>query len=518
MRISGGPITEPFDLGEILAPGLANDPDADALVSLTARWTWAQTERASNRLAASYRGLGLEPGDRLASLLPNRALLFIHYLACMKAGLVMVPLNYRYQASSIDHSLERSGARALVAHSERLAELAPSPVVAALPCGTITLEHETPDPRPRLEDLMATGDGAHHPVHRDPDDAAAIFFTSGSTGVPKGVTHSYRSLGAAFRTVAIAFELTPEDRLLPGSSCSHIGGFLFGFSALATGATVIVARRYTADEVLALMRAERPTVLCMIPAALFSVVRDPHAQADDFSSLRLCRAGADKVPMELEREFVAITGHEIDEGYGCSEAGLITLNPPSGLIIPGSVGRILPGFDAAIRDDAGNEVHFGVDGNLWVRSPTLMHGYWQDAEATNSALKDGWLDTGDRMTANDEGYLWFRGRKKQIIVHDGSNIFPQEVEDALLDHPAVASAGVIGIHDLVHGENVRAYVVLAEDADTVRVDELIEHARGLVGYKAPEEIVFIDEMPLNPTGKVDRVTLKAMAEERHHPD
>ncbi|MCP4384401.1 MAG: long-chain fatty acid--CoA ligase, partial [Hyphomicrobiales bacterium] len=140
----------------------------------------------------------------------------------------------------------------------------------------------------------------------------------------------------------------------------------------------------------------------------------------------------------------------------------------------------------------------------------------ENEQATNGALRDGWLDTGDRMTANDEGYLWFRGRKKQIIVHDGSNIYPQEVEDALLSHPAVKNAGVIGIHDLVHGENVRAYVTLKPDAAPTRVDDLIEHAHGIVGYKAPEDIVFLEDIPLNPTGKVDRVTLKALAEERHH--
>ncbi|MCP4386101.1 MAG: acyl--CoA ligase, partial [Hyphomicrobiales bacterium] len=422
MRISGGPIAEPFELNQILAAGLAANPDNDALISLAVRWTWAEAERASNRLAANYLSLGLMPGDRLASLLPNRGALFVHYLACMKAGLVMVPLNYRYTPSAIDHHIELSGARALVVHSERLAELTYSERMATLPSGLITMEHDGPDPRPKLEDLMTGGTETADFPKRSPDDPAAIFFTSGSTGEPKGVTHTVRSLGALFRTAAAAFELTGEDRLLPGSSCSHIGGFIFGLAALGVGAPVIVARRYTADEILALMRQERPTVLCMIPAALFSVVRDPHANPDDFASLRLCRSGADKVPMELEREFVAITGHEIDEGYGCSEAGLITLNPPSGVIISGSVGRILPGFEAAIRDDNGNEVHFGVDGNLWVTSPSLMHGYWENEQATNGALRDGWLDTGDRMTANDEGYLWFRGRKKQIIVHDGSNI------------------------------------------------------------------------------------------------
>jgi acyl-CoA synthetase (AMP-forming)/AMP-acid ligase II len=143
-----------------------------------------------------------------------------------------------------------------------------------------------------------------------------------------------------------------------------------------------------------------------------------------------------------------------------------------------------------------------------------MLGYWNRPDATAEVIKDGWLDSGDVMLADDDGYLRFRGRKKQIIVHDGSNICPQEVEDALLAHDAVASAGVVGIHDLVHGENVRAYVTLKPGAKRPTAQELIRFARARIGYKAPEQIVVLDEMPLNPTGKVDRVSLKRMAEER----
>ena len=516
MRLTGGPLGETVALPQLLAAGLARDADAPALVEQHERWSWREVDVATDRLAAGYLSLGLKPGDRVASLIPNRCSLFIHYHACFKAGLVVVPLNYRYMAQSIDHALAASRSRVLVAHSERLAELDTCREVAGLDIGIVTFEHEGDEGRARFEDLIAVeSDERDFPVPA-PDAPAAIFFTSGSTGTPKGVTHTGRSLSAAFRVSVEAFEITAEDRVLPGSSCSHLGGFMWGFSALSAGVPTVIARTYSGQEILALLRETRPTILCMIPAALFSVVREPGASVDDFASLRLCRSGADKVPLELEREYEALTGHEIDEGYGCSEAGLISLNPPSGLIIPGSVGRILPGIEASIRNDEGVEVHFTEDGNLWIKSPTLMQGYWENEEATNASIRDSWFDTGDRMTANDEGYLWFRGRKKQIIVHDGSNIYPQEVEDALGTHPSVHLAGVIGIDDTVHGETVRAYVALRPGSEA-SPDELIAHARQSVGYKAPEEIIFIEEMPLNPTGKVDRVTLKTMAAERHHP-
>jgi long-chain acyl-CoA synthetase len=168
-----------------------------------------------------------------------------------------------------------------------------------------------------------------------------------------------------------------------------------------------------------------------------------------------------------------------------------------------------------IRDDADGEASVEGPGRLLVNTPTLTPGYWNDPAATSEAVHDGWLDTGDVMKADADGYLWFCGRKKQIIVHDGSNIFPQEVEDALLEYPAVENAAVIGIHDLMHGENVRAYVSIREGVERPKVQELIDFARERVGYKAPEEIEFLDEIPLNPTGKVDRVALKARASAHH---
>jgi long-chain acyl-CoA synthetase len=251
----------------------------------------------------------------------------------------------------------------------------------------------------------------------------------------------------------------------------------------------------------------------MLPAALITLVRDHDSTAADFASIRLCTSGGDKVAAELEREFSDLAGLPIDESYGMTETGLATINPPSGENRVGSIGRPCPGFEMALRDDAGGEVAIGTQGRLWIRSATNTIGYWNDAQATAETIVDGWLDTGDVMRADEEGYLWFCGRKKQIIIHDGSNICPQEVEEALAEHPAIGAAGVIGIHDLVHGENVRAYVTLKEGAQRPTSAKLIGFARARVGYKAPEEIVFLAKLPLTAAGKVDRTALKQIAEE-----
>ena len=514
MPIHGPKLENPTALHDILNIGLETNPDDHAIVSLDTSLTWKDLDESSTKLALGYLAHGLEPGDRIASLMPNRVSLYVHYLACFKAGLVVVPLNYRYMSPEIDHALEVSGAKAMLAHAERNEDLAASKLAPELPLGIISHSTSQKDVA-SLEKMLSADVEAVDLPPPDPDTYAAIFFTSGSTGPAKGVTHTHESLRWMFASAAGAFEFTDKDTLLPGSSISHLGGFLFSLAALSKGAKVLVARHIDPDEIIPLLREQRPTVLCMIPAALFRVIRDHGAKREDFASLRMCRAGADTVPLELEKEYIDLTGHKIDEGYGSSEMGLATLNPPSGLIKIGSIGLPVPGFEITLKDDDGGEVAPGVDGNAWVKTNSIMFGYWNNPDATNEVKVGGWFDTGDVLTADADGYMHFKSRKKQIIVHDGSNISPIEVEESLLEHEAVELAGAVGVHDTMHGENVRAFITLKEGASAPRIFDLIKFSRERIGYKAPEDIVILDEMPLNPTGKIDRVTLKKMAEEEH---
>jgi long-chain acyl-CoA synthetase len=507
-----GPALEgPVGLSDLARAGLAADPDGIALISDDTRWTWRSLDRLTGHLAAGLLDLGLRPGDRVASLMPNRPALIVFYLACFKAGLVATPLNYRYMAPEIDHALMVSKARALLAHVEREGDLAASRLASQLPLGTITFGAPSGS-GPRFEEL-SQGDG---PVPAMPAPApkapAAIFFTSGSTGPAKGVTHTHETLGWMFATAAAGLEFAPGDLLLAGSSLSHIGGFYVSFAALSVGASLIVARTFDGDELLPLLREERPTVLSMLPSALFALTRDHGARHDDFASLRLCRAAGDTVSGELEREFTELSGFAIDEAYGLTETGLITVSPPSGPIKIGCVGRVVPEVALSIRDEKDAELPPGSEGRLWIRTPAATVGYWEDPSATDKAFRSGWLDSGDVMRVDNDGNFHFCGRRKQIIVHDGSNISPQEVEGALIEHPSVADVGAIGIHDLVHGENVRAYVTIRPGRQRPTSQELIRFARARIGYKAPEEIVFLDQMPRTATGKLNRTALKRRAE------
>jgi long-chain acyl-CoA synthetase len=523
MLIDGNPLERPAaPLNDLLRVGLEAGADEVAMVSAERSMTWRQLEAESAALAGGYRGLGLEEGDRIASLMPNRIDLVVHYLACFKAGLVATPLNYRYTHREIDHALEVSGARALLAHVERAEDIAASQLAPDLSLGTIAYGSAEVEGAPAGEwrhSFESFLDGAPLAASSapDPSTAAAIFFTSGSTGPAKGVTHSRESLRWMIASAAAGFELSADDVFLPGSSMSHIGSFLWALSTLSVGGKVVVARSTDGHELLPLLREHQPTVLAMIPAALSALVRDHDLQPGDFASLRICRAGSDKVSTELLTEFAAAAGFPIVEGYGMTEVGLATLNPPSGVVKQGSIGLPVCGFSIAVRGEDGESVAAGSVGRIWIRSRSQMVGYWEAAEATEEVVVDGWLDSGDLARADEDGYLWFFGRKKQVIVHDGSNISPFEVEGALVEHPAVELAGVVGVHDTVHGETVRAYATLREGATRPSSADLIVFCRERIGYKAPEEIVFLEEMPLNPTGKIDRVGLKRMAEDHLHP-
>ena len=405
-RYAGVGLDRPVILSDLVEARVSVDPDADALVCAEFVWSWRMLDGVTRRLAQSYRELGLQPGDRFASLMPNRPRLIAHYIACFRAGLVATPLNYRYTVAEIDHALEVSGARALLVHGEREPDLAESRLAADLPLGRIGYPRPSKD-GVSLDQLMEGEPAVFESPRPHPSDAAVIFFTSGSTGQPKGVTHTHETVGWMLAIAASGLELTADDRLLAGSSLSHVGAFYVSFAALGVGACAVIASSFDGDELLPLLREGRPTVLSMLPSALFALTRDHGARREDFASLRLCRAAGDCVSAELEREFTDLTGLVIDEAYGLTEAGLASVSPPSQEIRVGSVGKPAPGVTVEIRGEHGDEVAVGAEGRVWIRTPAATVGYWEDPDASAALFRDGWLDTGDVMRADEDEYLEF---------------------------------------------------------------------------------------------------------------
>ena len=506
MQVSGRFLAEPVSINDPLRSALSRDPEALALHDLNRSMSWAELEQSCHALANHYLSIGLRSGDRIASLMPNSLELLIHYLAGLRCGLVLTPLNYRYTVPEINHALEVSGARCLIHHCERQEDVEASNVSSACDFGCIT----TNEGGFASELSQDFADLSLSQIEHDPDQPCFLFFTSGSTGKPKGVTHTRQSLGWMFSSVLEVTGLKPSEQFLAGSSLSHIASSTFALSALCRGASVLVPNNLSCSCLEILLRQHHPQVVMALPVTLFSLVRDERLQPSDFSSVRLCISGGDKVNHQLHVEFEEATGQRIDECYGMSEIGFASLSPIEGENRLGSVGKMCPGFEGCIRSSDGRELSVGEEGVLWVKSPTLTVGYWNNPAATAEIIQEGWLNTGDAMRLDDDGYLWFCGRRKQIIVHDGSNICPQDVEEALMEHPAVDQAGVIGIEDAVHGQNVHAYVSFKSGFDVPTVPELIVFARERVGYKAPEVLQVLPSLPVNAVGKINRVALHAM--------
>jgi len=510
MTLIGPPLNRSVDLSRLLERGLGQAPDAIAVSTMNDGLSWRALETQSQNLASNYVNLGLRRGDRIVSLLPNRLQVLVHYLACLRAGFVAVPLNYRYLAHDIDHAIGLTAPRLMVAHAERADDVSQCAGVAKLDLGGLSVGGELPG-FGAFEPLTERAAAVASPGRPEPQDPAVVFFTSGSTGQPKGVTHTHRSLGHIVSSLGAAYRITGKDIILPVSSFSHMLAQIMSYAALAVGGSAVVAKDISAGAVMPLMRHHQPTVIAMMPYALTEMVYASHDDDPAFQNLRMCDCGGDKVATDLQKKFQEVSGVELSEGYGETEAGIVIHNPPDGAIVHGSVGLAMPGNEFSIRDASGKELGAGEEGILWIRSPSVMSGYFGEPAATAEVIKDGWLDTGDLLRFDDQRYFWFCGRKKQIIIHDGSNISPQEVENVLLENDAIEAAAVVGVPDTLHGQNVRAYVVLKPGIKKLPAAEILKRARDRIGYKAPEEIFAIKELPENAAGKIDRIALAKMA-------
>ncbi len=335
------------------------------------------------------------------------------------------PLNYRYTPPEIDYASPPPAPGCCCFHAERAADVADTPAAADLALGTLVMDGGGGSFEALLEGPAPAEAGDLPQPPAAADAPALIFFTSGSTARPKGVTHTRRSLATVLSSTAQALGFTPDDRFLAGTSLAHVGGATSALAALLAGATLVVSHSSGSEEIRWLLGHSGATVLKLLPAALFSLVRDPALDAGDLRRLRLCVSGGDHIPAELQREFGALAGFPVDELYGMTEVGMVAVSPPGEGLRPGSLGRPCPGVTMALRRSDGGACATGETGDLWIRTGGCMDGYWNNPTATAEVLVDGWLNSGDVMRADEEGYLWFAGRRKQIIVHDSSNICPR---------------------------------------------------------------------------------------------
>ena len=482
-----------MNLSSALHTNASNHPDKVALFCGDARMTYRELDESSTLLAQWFLDQGLRPGDRVALHWSNSIEVVQLFFALFRAGLIAVTVNVRLKPPEIRYVLDHSQARMCFSDPAlaRLAEQAGAtcPILSQLP---------------RLEFRHSSA----LPVV-DPDSPAAILYTSGTTAHPKGVTHTHRSLCHTAAFVA-RVGIDTDDVVLAVTQVMHaaaLNGVLL--PALHVGAVAVLLPAFEPSAVLDAIERFRCTYTVCLPALLQFVVEEQARQPRQVSSLRTILAGGDTVSVALQNRFEAMFGIPSREVYGMTESLPVTVNPKAA-IRPGSLGTRAGGLDIRLVDLGGRDVPEGETGEIVVRSAANFIGYWNDPAATKDAIEDGWVHTGDLASRDRDGYYWFKGRKKQIIIRAGSNISPQEVEEALYQHPAVLEAGVVGAPHPVYGETVAAFVVLRKgqrvDAQSLRLFA----QRHLADYKVPDNILFLEELPKGLMGKVHRRALKEM--------
>lgn len=453
--------------------------------------TYAELDTSVTCLARHLLDRGLHAGDRIAVHWSNSIETVQLLLAAFRAGLIAVPINLRLKSPEIAYIFEHSGA--LICFSEPA--LAPVAEEARSGCDfeiVTQLPPVTANPGPLPE--------------VDPAQPAVILYTSGTTARPKGVTHTHRSLlGTALLFTSVI--AGPDATILPTTQLMHASCLDTILTVLHQGATAVLLRTFDPAAALDLIERFRCTCTGGLPAMLSFLVEEQVRRPRDVSSIRSAGASGDTVPAALQRRFQDLFAIQLCEGYALTESCPVTWNPSTDVRV-GSIGPAVHGVEVRLVDRHGHDVHTGETGEILVRSPANCIGYWDDPDATARLFEDSWLHTGDLASSDEDGFYWFKGRLKQLIIRGGSNISPQEVEEALHQHPVVLEAGVVGVPHPVYGEVPVAGVALRA-GQSVNEDQLRVHARKLLAdYKVPERVFFLSELPKGLTGKVDRRGLR----------
>jgi long-chain acyl-CoA synthetase len=485
--------------------------DRDALAYGGRAYSYRELLQMTDALADSLQELGLKRGERLALYLFNCPELILCYFACFKLGVTVVPINYRLKEDEARYIIGHSRPSVLVSEQRLYARIA-----AVMPELPGVQRRYLLDPSEAFagtlpfSDLLAPSKRAASFGDVSGDTVAVVLYTSGTTGNPKGSLLAHDQMMLHTRGHCRLVRYDSRDRTLVCLALSN--NFAFShqmLSALYSGATLVVNSDFDPKEVLSTIEHGGITMLYMMPVMFHALNKAAESRAHPVPNrLRLAVVAGDTTPKVVFERFKRFFGLEMCEGIGMTETQIYALNPLGKGKKFGSVGLPVGYTEVAVQDDAGKASPGGEIGEIAVRGEIVMQRYLDNPEANASSFRGGWFLTGDLGCFDEEGYLWFRGRRKQLIVHDGHNISPQEVEEVFYHHPCVFEVGVVGIPDKYAGETLHAFVALKQGA-AVGAEELLAYASGhIADYKLPETITFIDTLPKGSTGKIDRKLLQ----------
>jgi len=466
--------------------------------------TYARFDEITGRMAEGFIKLGLGKGDRVALLHPNQSDFILCYVAVIKAGGIAVPINRLYTPREVQFILNDSQARYIVA-TDSLSEKV-KPIQAGTPGLEqilVKAEEET------LEEMLQKAVGSLEraaPEAGNPDDPAIVFYTSGTTGTPKGVILTQRNLAFGGANVAQNYGLNESDVTLAVLPLVHV--FANASPVLGSffsGGMVVVMEQFKTHQVLNAICRHGITWFPGVPTMFTYLLSDFSTRSCDISSLRMGLSGGASLPVESLKAFEEKFKAKILEVYGLTEStGLVTANPVFGVRKPGSIGITVSGVETRVVDPEGKECRRNEVGEIIFRGPNATAGYWNRPEETRKRIRNGWVYTGDHVLQDDDGYFFLKGRESELIISGGFNIYPKEIEAVLSAHPDVQEVAVIGIPDPNKGEVPKAFVVLVsgrKPLDAKEKELLTYCSQNLAAYKIPH-ITLIEELPKNPVGKI----------------
>jgi long-chain acyl-CoA synthetase len=518
----------------------------DAIIFYGRRFTYAQLAALANRFATRLMELGVKAGDRVAIALPNIPQFPIAFYGALKAGAVVVPTNPIYTERELQHQLTDSGATTVVIldllyhrlQAVRASTAVERVIVAGvqdylslpLALGYRVLQRRAKQHIPSEREVKATPntmyfsevmgkpDQRWYQLHALPsaakaDDLAVLQYTGGTTGLSKGAMLTHRNLLAnamqAWAWNGIQGENPPQETILCAAPFFHSYGLTVAMNlGILSGSALVLMPRYNAKDAVKMIKQYRPTLFPGVPTMYQGITREIEAHGGDLHSVRICISGAAPLPAELQKNFEQLSGGKLVEGYGLSEASPVThCNPLNGP--RKGIGLPLPDTEASIQDqDTGEMLPPGQPGEICIRGPQVMKGYWNRPEETAHMLRGGWLHTGDIGVMDEEGYFAVVDRAKDMIIASGYKIFPREVEEVLYTHPKVAEAVLVGVPDEYRGETAKAFIIL-KPGQQATAEEIIAFCKErLASYKVPRLVEFRTELPKTMIGKVLRRALR----------
>jgi long-chain acyl-CoA synthetase len=506
-------------LPEMLEETVAKYPDNKALSFFGRKFTYRELQGGVLGFAAALQSKGVQKGDRVAIMLPNCPQYVMSYYGILSAGGIVTQINPMLVERELDHILNDSGTETIIVldalypkvkNVQENTKVKNVIVVSLQPSGQNFGSDYT------FESFMASSTQSFTPVAIEPEhDVAILQYTGGTTGRSKGAMLTHRNI---YANVSQCYEFFKDEmnfaqeKILTVIPLFHVFGMTSCMNlSVFTASESIMLPRFELEEVLNTIKQEQPSIFPGVPTMYVAITNHPNAEKFGIDSIKTCNSGSAPMPVELMKEFEGKTGSKILEGYGLSEASPTThCNPHFADRKPGSVGIGVPSTDYKVVDlaDGENEVPVGELGEIIIKGPQVMKGYWNMPEETAQTLRNGWLYTGDIGRVDEDGYLYIVDRKKDMIIASGYNIYPRDVEEVLYEHPAVQEAVVIGVPDPYRGETVKAVIVKKAGKATTE-EEMVHYCKeNMAAYRVPSIIEFREELPKTAVGKILRRALR----------